>query len=117
MSLLAEIVSIADACNIPVETGAFSDNPPAAYMVVTPLNDSFELHSDNAPEYEIGEARLSLFIQGNYTGRKNTIVRSLLAADFTITERRYIEYEKDTGYHHYAIDVAKAYQFQLETEE
>ena len=28
---------------------------------------------------------------------------------FTITDRRYIGHEDDTGYHHYAIDVAKYY--------
>jgi len=34
----------------------------------------------------------------------------LLQADFVITDRRYIGYEYDTGYHHYAIDVAKEYE-------
>ena len=29
--------------------------------------------------------------------------------DFTITDRRYIGHEDDTGFHHYAIDVAKLY--------
>jgi hypothetical protein len=33
----------------------------------------------------------------------------LLNDDFTVTERRYIGHEDDTGYHHYAIDVAKNY--------
>ena len=58
------------------------------------------------------EARLSLFSKGNYTKIKNGIVRSLLASDFTITDRRYIERENDTGYHHYAIDVAKSYELE-----
>lgn len=40
---------------------------------------------------------------------KNTLVRALLAADVTVTDRRYIGFETDTGYHHYAIDVAKSY--------
>jgi hypothetical protein len=30
----------------------------------------------------------------------------LIDAGFTITNRRYIEYEKDTKLHHYIIDVA-----------
>ena len=42
----------------------------------------------------------------------DSIVRSLLASDFTITDRRYIERENDTGYHHYAIDVAKIYELE-----
>ena len=29
---------------------------------------------------------------------------------FTISDRRYIAHEDDTGYHHYAIDVAKSYE-------
>ena len=37
---------------------------------------------------------------------------ALLNADFTVTERRYIGHEDDTGYHHYAIDVAKNYRLE-----
>lgn len=40
---------------------------------------------------------------------KSKIVRELLTDDFTVTDRRYIGHEDDTGYHHYAIDVAKIY--------
>ena len=54
--------------------------------------------------------RLSLFTKGSYTEVKNALVRLLLAADMTITARRYIGHEGDTGYHNYAIDVAKLYQ-------
>lgn len=43
---------------------------------------------------------------------KNQIVRALLAADITITDRRYVGHEDDTGYHHYAIDVAKIYELE-----
>ena len=77
--------------------------------MATPLGDSFGLHADNAPEYETQEARLSLFSKGNYTGHKKKLVKKLLAEDFTITDRRYIGHEDDTGFHHYAIDVAKLY--------
>ena len=117
MSILNELNLIADMCDIPVETGRFSGVPPDTYMVITPLIDLFEVHADNLPGYEVQEARLSLFVKGNYTTIKNTIVRTLLGADFTITDRRYIGHEDDTGYHHYAIDVAKSYEFQLEMEE
>lgn len=34
----------------------------------------------------------------------------LLGAEFTITDRVYLGYEDDTGYHHYAMDVAKHYE-------
>nr|DAZ21877.1 MAG TPA: Protein of unknown function (DUF806) [Caudoviricetes sp.] len=115
MSLLSEIKSAAESCGLKVETGVFSDTPPDEYVVVTPLADTFALHADNAPGYETQEARLSLFVKGSYTRWKNALVKSLLAADFTITDRRYIGHEDDTGLHHYAIDVAKLYQ--CETEE
>ena len=109
MSLLSEIKAVAEGCGIPVETGVFSGTPPGLYLVATPLVDSFGLHADNAPEYEKQEARLSLFSRGNYTGHKKKLVKKLLAEDFTITDRRYIGHEDDTGFHHYAIDVAKLY--------
>ena len=111
MSLLEELSTLLLPL-VPLETGVFSDIPPDEYMVITPLLDIFELHGDNTPSYEIQEARLSLFSKGTYTQLKNTIVRALLNADFTITERRYIEFENDTGYHHYAIDVAKLYELE-----
>lgn len=82
-------------------------------MVITPLADTYELHADNLPNYETEEARLSLFSKGNYLKRKNELARSLLKSDFTITDRRYIGYENDTSYHHYAIDVAKLYKLEV----
>ena len=113
MSLLSELNTLLSGCGIPVETGIFSDKAPDAYLVVTPLSDSFELHADNAPGCETQEARLSLYSKGSYTKAKNAIVRSLLGADFYITDRRYIGFETDTGYHHYAIDVAKIYDLEV----
>lgn len=115
MSLLEELNTLL-APLIPIETGVFSGVPPDVYLVLTPLIDLFELHGDNQPAYEIQEARLSLFARGNYTAIKSSIVRALLGADFSITGRRYIGHEDDTGYHHYAIDVAKPYEYQSGTE-
>lgn len=109
MSLLSELKTVIEAVGLPVETGVFSDEPPEEYVVVTPLADTYELHADNLPEYETQEARLSLFSKGNYLMRKGQLSNALLAADFVITDRRYIGHEDDTGYHHYAIDVAKLY--------
>lgn len=109
MSLLSELTDVANGCGLPVETGVFSGEPPKEYLVITPMADTFALHADNLPEFETQEARLSLFAKGSYTQYKNALVRALLGADFTITDRRYIGHEDDTGYHHYAIDVAKLY--------
>ena len=109
MSLLSEIKAVVNGCGLPVETGVFSDEPPGEYVVVTPLADTYELHADNLPGYETQEARLSLFSKGNYLKRKGQLTKALLTADFLITDRRYIGHEDDTGFHHYAIDVAKLY--------
>lgn len=110
MSLLSEITTAVLGCGLPVETGVFSDEPPDEYVVVTPLADTYGLHADDAPGYETQEARLSLFSKGNYLQRTKQLSKALLAADFIITDRRYIGHEDDTCFHHYAIDVAKLYE-------
>lgn len=109
MSLLTDLNTVLAPLNIPIETGVFSDTPPDRYLVITPLVDTFEVHANNQPNYEIQEARLSIFDKNSYTAIKNEIVRALLAADITITDRRYIGYENSTGYHHYAVDVATSF--------
>ena len=112
MSLISEIRTVVLGCGLPMETGVFSDEPPDEYVVVTPLADTYGLHADDAPGYETQEARLSLFSKGNYLQRKKQLSKALLAADFVITDRRYIGHEDDTGFHHYAIDVAKLYEME-----
>ena len=109
MSLLSELNTIVGSCGIPVETGVFTDPAPDTYLVLTPLADTFDLHADNRPGIDTQEVRLSLFCKENYTKIKNRLVKAVLNADMTITDRRYIGFETDTGYHHYAIDVAKSY--------
>ena len=109
MSLLSDLSEVLDPLNIPIETGVFSSVPPDEYLVFIPLTDLFEVHADNRPGFDVQEVRISLFSKGNYQQRKRQITTVLLNADFTVTERRYIGHEDDTGYHHYAIDVAKHY--------
>ncbi len=109
MSLLSELNAIAESCGVPMETGVFTDPAPDTYLVLTPLSDGFDLNADNRPGIDIQEVRLSLFCKENYTKIKNRLVKAVLNADMTITDRRYIGFETDTGYHHYAIDVAKSY--------
>lgn len=111
MNLLTELKTLL-APLVPVETGVFSETPPDAFAVLTPLADSFELFADNRPGYDVQEVRISLFKKDNYIRLKNSIVRSLLDSGITITDRRYIGHESDTGYHHYAIDVAKYYELE-----
>jgi hypothetical protein len=112
VSVLSDINETLEALGIPLETGVFKDEAPDKYIVVVPMADSFELHADNIPGYDVQEARISLYAKGSYTKDKNAIVRTLLGADFTITDRRYIGYETETGYFHYNVDVAKHYEME-----
>ena len=112
MSLLADLNTIAGRVGLLVETGVFSGIAPTEYLVLTPLSDSFDIHGDNTPGVDVQEVRISLFTKGSYTKWKNTLVRAILAADITITERRYIGHDDDTGYHNYAIDVANYYELE-----
>lgn len=111
MSLLSELNALISPL-VPLETGVFSEPAPDRYAVITPMVDTFELYTDDKPRHEVQEARISLFDKGSYTALKSQIVRILLDADFIITDRRYVGHEDDTGYHHYAIDVAKNYELE-----
>ena len=109
LTLLTEIIG---ELHIPLETGVFNGSAPDRYCVFTPMTDTFELFADNRPHHETQEVRVSLYDKANYLRTKNTLVRALLDADITITDRRYLGHEDDTGYHHYAIDVAKDYELE-----
>ena len=109
MSVLAELNTILSPV-LPVETGIFSDIAPDEYIVLTPMTDDFALFADNKPQIDVSEVRISLFSKGNYLKRKQQITSLLLKAEFTVTDRRYIGHEDETGYHHFAIDVAKYYE-------
>lgn len=109
MSILADLTTMMEALGLPVETGVFKEAAPDEYVVITPIIDTYTLWADNQPEYDVQEARISLFSKGNYQRRRRGIEKALLAADFNIDERRYIGHEDDTGYHHYVIDTEKAY--------
>lgn len=109
MSVLEELTTLLNNIPIPVETGVFSGTAPDVYAVLTPIADTFGYHADNRPEYDVQEARISLFSKTNYRQIKNQIVNELIDSGFTVTDRRYLGHEDDTGYHHYAMDVAKHY--------
>lgn len=112
MSILENLQATLAPLEIQVETGVFKDHAPDQYIVVVPLADTFELHADNKPGADVQNARISLFCKGSYTKEKNAIVRALLGANFTITDRRYIGYETETGYFHYAVDVFQIYDME-----
>ena len=103
--MLEELNMIVESAGLPVETGVFSKAAPDEYVVITPISDHFALFSDDAPSMYIEEARLSLFSKRNYTQKKDLLVRILLTAGFTVSDRQYIGYEEETKYHHYSIDI------------
>jgi len=114
MSVLAELNTLLSPV-LPVETGVFSDIAPDEYIVLTPMTDDFALFADNKPQMDVSEVRISLFSKGNYLKRKRQITSLLLGEEFTVTDRRYIGHENETGYHNYAIDVAKHYEIPEDT--
>ena len=116
MSILEELNSMLSDFGVPVETGIFSEEAPAEYMVITPLTAVFDLHADDTPGMDVQEVRISLFTKGSYTAIKNRLVRLLVTNGFTVTDRRYVGFDTETGYHNYAVDTAKQYEFELEEE-
>ena len=109
-SILKDISEALEPLGIPIETGVFSEKPPEEYLVLVPMSDIFDHYADDLPSAELQEVRLSLFSKVNYQARKNEVVKALLGAGFSITDRRYLGYEEDTGFHHFAIDVARVYE-------
>ena len=110
--ILEELNDLLSNLNIPVETGVFSGSAPDTYSVLTPLTDRFEIFGDNLPLIDVNEVRISLFSKGNYLESKRQITQALVGADFTITDRLFVDFEKDTKYYHLAIDVAKHYEME-----
>ena len=110
MSMLSDIKTLLSPLNVPIETGAFSGLAPDEYIVITPMDEQFEEFADNKPLIDIGEVRISIFSKGNYQRLKYLITAAFIEADYTITQRQYIGYEADTGYHHFVIDVAQYYE-------
>ena len=112
MTILSELNTLFNSLSIQSETGKLSDKATEEYVVLVPISDNFSLFFDDKPEYETSEVRLSIFTKGNYMQLKKKIVKGLIQNNFTITDKRYVEFENDTGYHHYNIDVAKYYEME-----
>ncbi|MEW6859868.1 hypothetical protein [Trueperella pyogenes] len=105
--LLEVVTGVCEALAIPVRVSLFTPTPlPDTFAVTTPLGDDLRLWADGSPGVEIEEARLSLYTRGNYLPLRDHVTAALLAAGVTITGRTYVAFEDETGYHHYAIDLA-----------
>lgn len=107
MSLLADLTSMCKKLKLPVATVLYTESPaPESYAVLTPLDEVFHLYRDNKPGIDVEEVRLSLFCTTNYRTLAKRITTACINAGLTVTARRYVGHEDDTGYHHWAIDVA-----------
>lgn len=107
MSLLAKLTAICHDLNLPVATAAYTESPaPDTYAVLTPLDEVFRLYRDNKPGIDVEEVRLSLFCKINYRTIAKRLTDACIDAGLTVTARRYVGHEDDTGYHHWAIDLA-----------
>lgn len=105
--LLENLSRIAKQLGLAYAVSCYTDSPaPDTYLVFTPLTDSFEIFADNTPGIEVEEVRIALFTKTNYLGLRNQLTRALIDVGLTVTARRYIGYEADTGFHHYSIDVS-----------
>lgn len=112
MSILSETKELLDFFGYPIATGVYKGTATETYIVLVPLDDNFELHADNTPNAEVQELRISIFAKGNYRKLANRIVKELLKAEFTVTDRRYIGYETETDYFHYVVEIAKNYELE-----
>jgi hypothetical protein len=112
MSLLSELNAIIENLGLPVETGVFSGVAPEAYCVLTPLTEDFPVFGDDKPLLNTQEVRVSLFTRSNYAKLVLALTQIILHSDITITGRRYVAYEADSGYHHYALDCANTYTWE-----
>lgn len=112
VALLERLTEIADQLDLPITVGLFTASPaPDTYLVATPIADTLEVFADNTPGVEVEEVRLALFTAGNYLPWRDTITHALIAAGLTVTARRYVGFEDDTGFHHYSFDISCHHPF------
>jgi hypothetical protein len=106
VSIYEVVIDTLKPINIPVSINENVDKKAESFIIIIPLYDGFDVFADNMPGVEINEIELAVYSKGNYLKLVKDISALLLGTGFTITGRRYIEYEKDTKLHHYIIDVA-----------
>ena len=113
MNIIEELSALLTGLCVPFETGHYGGVPPDQYVVIIPLADTFDLSADNRPQVDVQEVQLAIYSKQNYYPLRNKITAALLDADFTITDRRYIEFEADTKFHHAVIDTVKHYTLEV----
>lgn len=106
MSINELIINTLKPLAIPVSVNEGIDMNSESYVTIIPLYDGLDVFADNKPSIEVSEIELAVYSKGNYLKLAKDITALLIDAGFTITNRKYLEYEKDTKLHHYIIDVA-----------
>lgn len=105
MTLYETIKATLDTLSVSNAVGLWRGDPaPAEYCVITPIGDQF-IMADDAPIFNIPEARIVLYSNTNYLSKAKQITNALLSAGANITERTYLGYDDSTNYHAYAIGV------------
>lgn len=113
MTTLQELKEIIEGLEIPVETAMHSDSLAQKYVVLTPIEATM-IYYDDRPDMVVHSTTISLFSKENYIKTINRIISALINADYTITDSRFVEREKDSGYFHYSIDVEKTFIYAQE---
>lgn len=113
MTMLEELNAILATLKIPAMLGFYSASEPAPtmYCVLTPIGADFDLYADDWPRQDTQEVRLTLYSKNNFLQSAGQLVRALLGAGFYVTDRLYVGYDREFGYHQYAIDVQKSYAY------
>ena len=106
-TLLEILTRICGQLGLPVSVGNHAATPaPDTFAVITPLAETFGLFAGDQPGAEVIEVRANIFTKTDYQPVAQALTAALLEAGVTITARRYIGYEDDTKYHHWAGDTA-----------
>jgi hypothetical protein len=106
VSIYELIINTLKPLNISVTINQNADKSANKYVTLIPLYDGFDEYADNKPTIDIKEVEIAIYSKGNYLELVEQITRYLIDDEFTITNRKYIEYEEDTKLHHYVIDVS-----------
>ena len=114
MSFLSFLLSLLSGLEVMVETGKITGKASDQYIVLVPLSDSFDVYADNSPGIDIQEVRISIYSKNNYLLLKNRVTKLLTDNEITITDRHYVGYENESGYHHYNIDTANYYETEVD---
>ena len=113
-SLLSDLKRLIDGLGIRCETGVLTGKAPDTYTVLTPIQDYYSVEGDDVPLDEVQEVRISLYTKNAWRSLKRSIEKACIAAGLCIVGRRYVEREDDTGFFHYAIDIANCYSLEQE---